>query len=80
MSVKRDIMSDVCEKQTINFDRTAFEQPDDFENSQPPERIVYHSMEELKEMLAAGISSLDNGNRADGDEILKCFEKKYALR
>ena len=53
---------------------------ENFDECTPPESIVYHSVEELKEMLAAGISSLDNGNRADGDEILKCFEKKYALR
>lgn len=53
---------------------------ENFDECPPPESIVYHSMEELKEMLAAGISSLDNGNRADGDEILKCFEKKYELR
>lgn len=79
MSVKRDIMSDVCEKQTINFDRTAFEQPDDFENSQPPERVVYHSIEELKQMLADGIKSLNEGKCIDGDTVLRRIEKKYGL-
>lgn len=79
MSVKRDIMSDVYEKQTINFDRTLFEQPDDLDKCPPPERIVYHSMEELKEMLAEGVKSLNNGKGVDGDVVLKRLKKKYSL-
>lgn len=79
MSVKRDIMSDVYEKQTINFDRTLFEQPDDLDKCPPPERIVYHSMEELREMLEQGIKSLNGGKGVDGNEALRRMEKKYGL-
>ena len=54
-------------------------QNENFDECPPPESIVYHSMEELKEMLAEGVKSLNNGKGTDGDEVLKRLKKKYSL-
>jgi len=54
-------------------------QNENFDEYPPPESIVYHSVEELKEMLAEGVKSLNNGKGIDGDEVLKRLKKKYSL-